>query len=1301
MRKRLLSLLLCVCMALSMLPASALAADTGSTSTSATGELVDEYGFAHSIPDDFNADDGVHPFGRNGDTTVNLNPVLEIGLLESASANYYSRVYNFNETSILKGESGGVFSSDKYYLGTSKNFTTAAAMSTQVKSSGAPLEYVSGVAWDPTGSGRDDYIAYYGTSRTSKNMQLYSFKASGGSMGSAKWTSSGTYSWMGTLSRYNAEGYTSIVAGDFNADGKDTLIFYDAAVGSIMLREYSSPNGSTGTTTNVYNLGTSTILKNYFSKTLNEIQAFNTSQARDTAMVQLEAGNIDDDDADELIVTVSLNNLYGEENKMTKTDDRSSVVMIFDRTSTGWVCTWSDQISNVYIEGKNNSYCVQNNGGWYMRAASSRIGDIDGDGTPEILVAGVPSDDHNNDDNFNQSGYIAVIIERNDKGNFAIETTTAGYTGSGTADIALQGYWLAKDTDQNNDWVGTRDDKLDCLGPTSLGIVRFDGLATQPYVVVQGLIFQYQSSNGQSKFAMAKMQDNGLDDMFHCRYIMRQPIVGNFDGNAEGREQILFVLSTTSNNDVEIGGWYFSGGTGNSVMSGKGLRSCNWETNAYIAPEVVLTAPDADTNDGMIAKYTGKEYTYTQPEIMAILEASPYFEDLADEYSETLGSTTFGTGKGSGSSTSSSSSTKAGAYVSFEQGIEVFGVEVASFEMEASFESEWSKSMEMETTWTYEMEFDAGRESNQVVLIYTPVIVYSYNVYNAATGKWEPMDITSAQQPVYTTLSVEDYNEAARLRGDPTIGSDIVSAVPGQPTTYRTTTAGLNNVVQQSNWMKTGVGSNTTTQSITKETSSTLTTELTHSIDTKVGGGTGGFTVGVSAGSSSSNGKSTTSTTSLTRSGTVAHVPTGFEDYSFEWKFICWDAVFGSGENQYTVPVLSYLVRNVQQPPSLPQNVSAVPESDSVTLTWDAGFNSAAEYEIFRYLPTDSSGKHYYKIGTVDGSVSTFTHTGLQSGTEYQYVLRSVGADGRVSNYTEPVAVVTATSEGAPTIVKQTKGTVSVLPGGTASFSVTATPVGNQGLSFSWQSRAKGQIAWKTLANEDRNTLTISGATTDMDGTEYRCMVSELGSGSSAVFIYSEAVKLSVGKAGATAMLTAKDDAGNSIASGSANYSTETETETEQTVTAQESVTVGGVTVSCEKYENTYAETAESIPYVYRSDEGAYYLENGTALSILSDCLTDSSGRIVAYLEDLHGTVQETETFGETVYNVFTATGVATADGETLAETTLTLYQKADGTGGYYTASYQMVGESLVLTLSDDALTATEGVSYPTNENGA
>lgn len=207
---------------------------------------------------------------------------------------------------------------------------------------------------------------------------------------------------------------------------------------------------------------------------------------------------------------------------------------------------------------------------------------------------------------------------------------------------------------------------------------------------------------------------------------------------------------------------------------------------------VALTAPDVDTDDGLLARYIGKEYTYTEPEIMAILEASPYFEDLVDEYPDTSGATTFGRGTGSAEGLSQSASTSAGAYVSFEQEFSFLGIKAAKVEMEASYAAEWSKETEMTTEYSYDMEFEIGRNSNQVLLIRTPVIVYNYQV-TGPSGQKSVMSISEPKVPAYHLLPIERYNELAKQLGNPVIGSDIVSAIPGQPDTYRTNiTKGMN-----------------------------------------------------------------------------------------------------------------------------------------------------------------------------------------------------------------------------------------------------------------------------------------------------------------------------------------------------------------------------------------------------------------------------------------------------------------------------------------------------------------------------
>ena len=85
--------------------------------------------------------------------------------------------------------------------------------------------------------------------------------------------------------------------------------------------------------------------------------------------------------------------------------------------------------------------------------------------------------------------------------------------------------------------------------------------------------------------------------------------------------------------------------------SGAGLRSCRWGMNAWGICEIALAAPDID-NDSLIADYTGKEYAFNDPQVLAVMEAPPYFEDI--EYNN-AGETAISFSKGSGSSTGTSS----------------------------------------------------------------------------------------------------------------------------------------------------------------------------------------------------------------------------------------------------------------------------------------------------------------------------------------------------------------------------------------------------------------------------------------------------------------------------------------------------------------------------------------------------------------------------------------------------------------------------------------------------------------------
>ena len=131
------------------------------------------------------------------------------------------------------------------------------------------------------------------------------------------------------------------------------------------------------------------------------------------------------------------------------------------------------------------------------------------------------------------------------------------------------------------------------------------------------------------------------------------------------------------------------------------------KTDVNSSYTLCLANTDDDTS---YMTYTGHHYyTYSDPQVLAVLASPPYFSDLLDRddlsgnYAES--STTYSSMKGTENGTSSSSTISVGAYVSFEQEFSVFGVKIGSVEAEAAFtsgftyETEHTSSLEQSITY--------------------------------------------------------------------------------------------------------------------------------------------------------------------------------------------------------------------------------------------------------------------------------------------------------------------------------------------------------------------------------------------------------------------------------------------------------------------------------------------------------------------------------------------------------------------------------------------------------------------------
>ena len=1306
--KRILSGVLTGCMLLGLMPGL----EGLIPSAAALNTIGESFGFDSQVPDGYdengvNDEDKENPYGMQAaNGQVNFNPVSELNIFMAESGSEGSVSYNIDSSSV-----GSYFTipSNQPNGGGSTSFSKSGT--TAFSRSGLSMRYVSGTAFDPDGDGRANYVAYYGfDSGDGYRPKLYIADAnqdaneafSNGWYGVSEESTTENFDLLGELDYQEYEGYSAITAGDFDGDGEETVILYYPLYQHMALLETDGTvHNNEWQTNRVLDIGSSSLLGEYFGLTPNAIQRYRdkaSARTRNTPMIHLAAGNVDNDDADELIVTVSLNNLEGEDEDDLKS--RASVLMVLDQQDDGaWGVSYSKQMESVYVQNEENGNSHDESGGWYMRSAASRVGDIDGDGEMEIITAGLPFDDRNADsDDIGEEGAIVSITDCMGTGYNTRMTRNTADTGRNPATV-IQGWKLEFTGDTGLDYYVFTTSHAD-EGPVSLASVAFEGTGTQEYAVVQGQIFKYSGrpNGADGSFTRYSYQiQDPIARVLSGTNIISQPIVGNFDGNDKGREQVFFLTSYEGGiyrDPFYLGGYYYNG-TAGDLLEGSGMYGCNWklpcDTSGWSF--AALAAVDADTNDGLLAHFENKSYEFSDVEVMAVLEATPYFEDLSDEYSETMGATSFGVSTGSGSGQSQTSSTSAGTYVSFEQEVGIFGANVASFEMETALESEWSTETSTETEWTYGMNFDAGRDSHRVVLIQTPAIVYNYTVTDPATGATTEMHLSQAQMPAYTSMSLEKYNELAASVGmtDQIIDDSVLPSIPGQPTSYRTDTTGLNNPVLYGSYSRTDSGSSVTSQSIDSSTSTAITTSQSHSVEVSGGAGAFGLTIGGSGGSSSETARSETNTSAVTRQGTVADVPSEYGDrYGFQWQFLTWDIELGSDKNAYSVPVLGYIVQDVSQPPSLPKNieVSPVTEEDgtaAIDLAWEAGYIPAAKYEIYRYIEADPSGQHYHRIATVSGSETVFRHTGLQPGTTYSYCMRAIDKNGVATGYSEPVAVVTSANDGSQPRILNDPADATVRAGESAKFTVNAIPgSGGGGLTFTWQSRAQGG-GWHQLSGAaSDSTLQLTNVTEDMNGMQYRCMVSSLGGNENVAIAYSEPATLTVTSGDSTTTALSLSAEG-----GAADTSIPTNGTRQETVNTTYQVTIGEETTPYLRYSNIYATQPDCV-YQNLSD-GEYYLLPGFTASSQPDdtgtvtATADSAepleslrgmllngSALVASIDDLHSTIQQTETMDITSedqtgkeYQVYTAQGGAVEDSSTTEApvTTLTMYENR---GTYY-----------------------------------
>ncbi len=972
---------------------------------------------------------------------------------------------------------------------------------------------IATVAFDPNGTGKDEYIANLVFDKSSERLRLYVTNKDRRVSDVVQIGDGNDSEYIKKLKFYQTRAMLSLAAGDFDGDGKDTLMIYTPGnnkstdtVDSIKAYTFDSKNGTLNDDGRVINLG-NVITATKDGKEVSGPEVLKAmlyhdgngdNELRAHLSVDMEVGDVDMDGIDELAMTVNVNDLK-EKKYDGYTDYEKSYLTVYDYNDKG---SWTQKLNKKLLNSNDGA-------SGRARFAGVTIGYISdapsGSMPPEVVAVGYyDKKDNYQDCEFDRSRLLAYSYQYSTKDKTwtekrkATEVVTNGFTNTGT-----------KGDDVQN--------------PIAVAAVAADGVNSKEYLFISGSMYQIGQRDG-TQLKILDGSGKGHDRWLGGRLINNSGIldyaVGNFDGNKQGMEQVYYVeyrkQETFDKQFLKIGQLYKD-----SVGSTFSRWEDDWTYYDKGNCNVALATADVN-NDAMLAKIKSVSTGYTDPKVMAILEASPHFAEVNDG---DIGNSQTGIGYSKDHTVTVTASGSFGFDImaGFEYVAPLIetggGVE---FNTSHTFTVGATKSTSKEIT----VEYSNDTNDNMVLMYATPMKYYEYDVkYPDGTKKGNSPKLTSSMtlavpgSPSMNMVSVDTYNKAASAyEGMQQIGSNLHLGTSGQPNTYRSSMPSGSHS-ELSGKVGHYKDSGTQLQSFTTATSSGVNFEYTYEGSVQMYGVVGGFKAGGGYHWGASAGTETVNTETITKLGSV----TGGGDsrYNFDWSFGTWTVPFNGDQ----VPVLGYVVSNVTAPPSPAQDLSLSEQTtNSMVLSWQSGDRPAEYYKIYRYLE-DNKEEPFVLIDTVDAAESSsgeyeYTLKDLAPNAKYQYAITSgYYTSQEESVESEIIAGTTlANDKSRPDI--NGPDNVTVQMNGSATFEVLASvPAEYSSTRYQWQQRLPGK-KWGNIAGATKDSYTVKSVTSDLNGVMYRCVVTCYDGARTPISFYSDAATLTVGTPQATAGLT-------------------------------------------------------------------------------------------------------------------------------------------------------------------------------------
>lgn len=626
------------------------------------------------------------------------------------------------------------------------------------------LGYSKAISFDPTGSGRKDHVALCGY--YNGDLYLYVYNSITDMWSSGKKV--GKLDWINEDTNYaDVDVFTEITAGDYNGDNIDTIVLHLASSSSDFgLYEFfvydfgDTPviDGSPVSRDVSHNLVNEAYTSN--RSTLND-KKYHREHGKGILHCSLATGDINGDDIDDLAVLS-----YTDVDKYyDKFDNKISVPELA-------VCYGNVGSLNFLKNSYDKTYvCESNNSDNTISIAGMSVGNVDGNGADNIIIAGCFTSMNYKNGNWDGRTYDSNKL------------IMANYYWCSTNKNLFCSYY-----DKSNYGVceyskfGNFGDKQ--WSSLSVQCAYMNGWGNKSYTEIDGTIYMWkETGEGHSKpFSM--FHDSWFDgDVGTCgSEVVEKSFITKagttaacFDGNDKGYEQIILSLARMQSgtkdmyiSTIIIGINYDKHTKGSETVediSGafyktsdkSGFIIDNKDGSKDNCLSYVICSVDKN-NDGVIARYHKPDYVWSDPAVLCILQAPPYFQEMFDM---NLYDTTSSTEYTISSTYSYSKDSNAIIAQGFSGTFSCNGKHMDTDISAASFMN-FSNTFTETTCYTSSVKWVAGTKA-AVCLYRVPWVMYYYDICNS-DNTWisDGAFISTQQSPQISCDDPDSYNSFAK-----------------------------------------------------------------------------------------------------------------------------------------------------------------------------------------------------------------------------------------------------------------------------------------------------------------------------------------------------------------------------------------------------------------------------------------------------------------------------------------------------------------------------------------------------------